>query len=446
VRTKDPDKRPGRLRLRGERGSMLVEVMVGAVVLAIAATAILSGIDGAQGAGGRNKAKSIQASLAQQDIERMRGLPLATLDGLSQTTTVNVGGVDYTVVSTTSWISDATGAVSCSDSRAQAEYLKLKSSVTSPATGTTPVSETGLLTPPASAAGGTTGNATVQLTDRNGNALANVGVSLSGASSRSATTNSLGCAVFGATTVGTYTISVTNYVTQESNGTATGTMQVYPGRGTLAPMQVDRPATARASFVRPTGQTNGPATATWDDVTVINANLTGGTKSFTGTKAQTLDAAGLYPFLDGVNVYAGDCPANNPASYSGQSNYFTTGRGFTSLTPNTTSTVTVQMPALRVPATNQAGGSWGLRATLVPVSTDGCGSAVTATYGRDTSVSGTHNADFIVPFGTYKVCVDNGTRYQVNNSVALTAAPPVANKAITSLQIPTTGNTGTCPR
>ena len=66
-----------------------------------------------------------------------------------------------------------------------------------------------------------------------------------------------------------------------------------------------------------------------DDITVLNANLTGGSKPFPGTSGNTLTASGLYPFLDGVAVYAGTCDANNPASYTGQSNYFSTsGRGF----------------------------------------------------------------------------------------------------------------------
>ena len=58
---------------------MLVEVMVGAVVLAIVTTALLNGIDGAQSQGTTNKARSTAAALAEQDQERLRALPVATL-------------------------------------------------------------------------------------------------------------------------------------------------------------------------------------------------------------------------------------------------------------------------------------------------------------------------------------------------------------------------------
>jgi hypothetical protein len=427
---------------------MLVEVMVGAVVLAIAATAILNGIDGAQSAGAKNKAKSVQASLAQQDIERMRGLPVSALNGLNQTQTINVAGVDYTVVSTTAWVSDAAGAVNCSAAGAQADYLKLKSSVTSQATGTAPVTETGLLTPSVGQSSTTTGNATVQLVNRNNVAISGATVALSGASTQSTTTNSAGCAVFGAIPIGTYTITVNGYVQTDSSPPATDSMQVFAGRGTFVPLQVDVPATVRASFVRPTGQTFGAATATWNEFTIMNASLLGGKVFTTGTKVQTFDGTGVYPYLDGVNVYAGDCASNDPSSYAGQSTYYQTGRGFTALTPNTTSTVTVQMPALRVPVTNAAGGSWRLRVTLTPVAGDNCGTTPVATYGLESTASSTttHNADFIVPFGTYRICADNGSRFKETASFALTAAPPVANKTATSMSIPSSGSAGTCPR
>ena len=58
---------------------MLIEVMVGALILAITTTAVLNGLDGAQKTGGRNKARSVAAALAEQDQERMRSMPVADL-------------------------------------------------------------------------------------------------------------------------------------------------------------------------------------------------------------------------------------------------------------------------------------------------------------------------------------------------------------------------------
>ncbi len=56
---------------------MLIEVMIGALILAITTTAVLNGLDGAQKTGGRNKARSVAAALAEQDQERMRSMPVA---------------------------------------------------------------------------------------------------------------------------------------------------------------------------------------------------------------------------------------------------------------------------------------------------------------------------------------------------------------------------------
>jgi Tfp pilus assembly protein PilV len=426
---------------------VLIEVMVGAVVLSIASIAILNGLDGAQSAGAKNKARSIQSTLAQQDIERMRSLPLNVLDALNQTRQVNVAGVDYTVVSRTDWVSDSGGPVNCSDTRAQAEYLKLSSAVSSPATGATPVTETGLLTPTVGQLSDTSGTATVQLVNRSNVPIAGVGVSLTGASSQSATTNALGCAVFGYIPSGTYSVTVTGYVTMESDHPATSAMQVYPGRASFKPMQVDRPATLRANFAKPALQTFGTTVARASAITVKNANLPGAAKVFTGSLGASLDAGELYPFLDGVGVYAGSCAKNDPSGYPGQDAYFqTSGRGSVALSPGQAlAAVTVEMPTLRVIVKRSNNGSFSRsRVIITPIVSDGCGSTAVYSF-QDNTNTATHNHDAVAPFGTYQVCADDNSRFVVIPSVALTAAPALANKSIIAT-VPTFGSSGTCPQ
>src|SRR5262245_54544296 len=150
----------------GERGSVLVEVMVGAIVLAITTAAVLSGIEGAQDTGRSNKNRSVASTLAQQDIERMRAKPITSLANYSEVRTVNVSGVDYTVNSNTDWVRDASGVVSCTDDSSQAEYLKVTSTVNSPKTITSPVKEATLLTPAPGAFGTNSGTAAIKITDR----------------------------------------------------------------------------------------------------------------------------------------------------------------------------------------------------------------------------------------------------------------------------------------
>lgn len=78
-----------------QQGSLLVEVMVGALVLGITTLAVLSGLDGAQDTGARNKARSEYSVLAQQDIERLRSKPITSLSNYNETPLVKVGTVDY---------------------------------------------------------------------------------------------------------------------------------------------------------------------------------------------------------------------------------------------------------------------------------------------------------------------------------------------------------------
>jgi Tfp pilus assembly protein PilV len=435
----------GRSRMRADRGSVLIEVMVGAMVLAIATVAILNGIDGAQSAGAKNKARSVQATLAQQDIERMRSMPVSTLDNFSQTRLVNVAGVDYTVVSRTDWVSDRAGTVACSDTRAQADYLKLTSSVTSPATRAAAVTETGLLTPTVGQLSNTSGTATVQLTDRDGMPLSGFAVTLTGTSSQSATANSLGCAVFGYIPSGTYTVRVGGLVTTDSSSPATSTIQVYPGRATFHSLQVDRPAVVRALFVPPTGQTN-TTSMVWDVITVKNASLIGGQKEFVRTagRSTSVDAPDLYPFLDGVGVYAGDCAANDPSLYA--PNYFNPSatRGFTLLSPGVQSNVNVEMPALRVTVyrSNLTTNFVSAQLKLTPLDS-GC--TATATASASFAGKRPHIFDVAVPFGRYTVCASTrtsgGSPRKVTSTQDLrTPVPATPNRSLTLTTGSTTGD------
>ena len=73
--------------LSSERGSFLVEVMVGAIVLAIVTFAVLDGMSGAADTGERNRQRSVASTLAQQDIERLRSFEITDLSNYRETRT-----------------------------------------------------------------------------------------------------------------------------------------------------------------------------------------------------------------------------------------------------------------------------------------------------------------------------------------------------------------------
>ncbi|HEX2070820.1 MAG TPA: carboxypeptidase-like regulatory domain-containing protein [Thermoleophilaceae bacterium] len=316
-------------RLAGEGGSIMIEVLVGTVLLALTTAAVLDGLDGAQKTGRMNKDRSTAATLAQQDLERLRSLPPTLLVNLTQTRAVTLGPVTYTVVSRAEAVRDASGLVSCTTDETDSEYLRLSSTVHAPASVDRPVTATSLLTPPVGALGDDTGTVAVKLTDRDGEPLPGVTVDLQGATSYSNTTNDVGCAVFAFVEAGNWTAEVDgDLVTWNGDTPATSQVAVAAGKTSLTQIELDDPASLRATFVTPSG-----APTQWRSISVTNAKLPNGYKPFAvGAASASKDAEGLFPFRDGYGVFAGDCEANNPALWD--SDYFeTSGYGFVALDP-----------------------------------------------------------------------------------------------------------------
>jgi Tfp pilus assembly protein PilV len=414
-------------RLAAESGSIMIEVLIGTVLLALTTAAVLDGLDGAQKTGLENRTRSSAATLAQQDIERMRSMPPAVLANLNQARTVTLANVPYTVVSRADWVRDASGLVSCTTDETDAEYIRLSSTVTAPASPDRPVTETSLLTPPPGSLDDDTGTAAVKLTDRDGNPWAGVTVDLDGPSSLSATTNDVGCAVFAFIEADEWTASVDgNLVTWNGESPAQSEVTVAAGKTSLTQIELDDPGSLRATFVTPSG-----VATQWSAISVANAKLPNGYKSFqTGAMATSKDAGSLFPFHDGYGAFAGTCEANNPAVWD--SDYFeTSGYGFVQLDPgDLLESVQVVVPqlALRV----RRSSTTSIDAAQVYIkqadSTYDCESVV-YNSGLVTFASTPHK-DFQIPlpFGRYQMCAATRTgttwRYRVTST---SSTPPHVN-------------------
>jgi type II secretory pathway pseudopilin PulG len=401
--------------LSSQQGSLLVEVMVGTLVLGITTLAVLTGLDGAQDSGARNKSRSEYSALAQQDIERLRSKPITALSNLNETRTVRLGSVDYTVTSETEWVRDASGVVSCTDDSSQAEYMKVTSTVTSPSdTQRSPTKETTLLTPAPGAFSATSGTAAVLLTDRDANPLPGVGVGLSGPASFSDTTNALGCAIFGYIPSGTYSAQVSSGVTWASQLPASGPVTVNAGRTSLTAIEVEEPASLRAHFKNPDG-TN----ALWSRITVAHAKLPAGFLNFPDDSAtspvSSIDAANLFPHHDGYGVYAGSCELNNPAVWD--SDYFQpAGSGYIELDPgDNLKSVDVLMPKLKMSVVKTTVVARPVRVTVTQIDAPECTEKLV-----DTTVASNTSAlveiSLSLPFGRYRVCVDDGVNRKTSSS------------------------------
>jgi hypothetical protein len=427
-----------RTRLAAERGAIMVEVMVGTVLLAMGTAAILNGIDGAQSTNRKNKARTVASTLAQQDQERLRSLPVTMLNGMDETRSVSVSGVNYSVRSRQEWVDDANGTLSCTNETSQAQYMKVSSTVTAPSTPNKPVTETSLITPPVGAFGTNVGTAAVKLTNRSGQPLANQTVQMVGPSTLSETTNEFGCAIFGQVASGAWTVRVSNGLVGWSGATpAESPMTVAPNKMNLSQLELDTPASLRATL-----QTNSGTAANWKVVSAANAKMPQGFKSspVANPHKQVHDIGSLFPFLDGYAVFAGDCAANNPAIWN--PNYFqTSGKGSVVLNPgDANKAVTVEMPTLTVTVVRGSPPTPQANRTVKIQQTDGTYNC-TAHLGITWTTNSSGQVSMQLPFGNYRVCSHDGNPRRGFSNVALTS-PTGASVTVT---IPTSGSSGSCP-
>jgi Tfp pilus assembly protein PilV len=425
-----------RARVREESGWLIMEIMMGALVLIVGGIAIYNGVDGASKTSGLNRNRSVAAYLAQQDQERMRAMDAAELsNGYTNTRTVNVDNVNYTVKSAASSVNDSTGSVSCTNASSTAQYLKISSTVLDPAARNAPVVQDSLLSPKPD-----DGNAVVKIVDRGGTTgVQGVAVTLQQPPGDTISTDTNGCALFSFLDNFTnYSVSFAQptYVNVNGVNAITGPITVVPATVSVTQFQYDIAGTITASF---DSKVNGSSTATattGTEVTFADSHmtLTPATRLFpTGggsTFVSSINGTNLFPFLDQYSVYAGDCKFNDPNQW-GQPQTFAPILG-----PGQTKTVTVREPAINVKtqlnSTTTSGADVHIKQTDL-----GCSNSYTDT----STASGALNHP-PYPYGTYSVCVD----YNGGDSNTVSIPNTNANgTSTTTINVSTLSNNGNCP-
>lgn len=409
-----------RRRLRAESGFALIEVVVSAGLLMVVAGGVLAGIDGPAKISGRSEVRSQASAIAQQDQERMRGMPFTSLVGYTATTPVTVGGATYTRTSTAVWIRDNSDTDSCSTAAddTSGDYLRITSTVAAP--GVQPVALVSLLTPPPGVSV-TKGTLAVQIENQLDVAVVGQSVSITGPVNMTVSTNTAGCAVFGLVEKGTYNItfskpgwldpSSTNVVNRTTSVTAGSTTIVnhnYAPEGTIG-VSVDTKVGAAAV-------TTSPAQA----ITVENIGIPTGTLTFPapaspaqGSSSFTLK---VYPFPSGYGVWAGKCSAQKPP----------VGLQVTASpgpSPSPAVNVTVRQPAITVTA---ATGVPSYGTYTIPSGTHVVYTSVDAGCTEKRSQNTTGNAGVMaypgMPYGNWKLCADSAGAYGQKNQLSNLAA------------------------
>jgi Tfp pilus assembly protein PilV len=431
--------------LRGRQdGVVLLEVIFSTLVVAMTTAAVLKGVEGSLNTTVLNRERSVSAQLAEQDQERMRSYKATSLDGYSQTRTVAVRGINYTVASSTQWIFDSSGTKSCTSSTSQASYLKLMSTVT-PLKGK-PVTATSLLTPPNGTYSNDKGSLAVMVTDRTGAPRPNLTVNLTGNSvSQSDTTNSSGCANFYYLPVGNYTVTVaaSGLVDRSGSASPTVTAGVVGGQSTLTTVELDVPVTFNVSFDTKQG-TNAAVAARAQYVRLASSGLASpgflaqNLATFPTTN-NTFSYTSLYPFTSGYAYYGGDgggCDKNNPIvwvpSYTANTQ---------AVTPGATYNVTARLPAIWIKVQNAGVNIANADVKITPTDTN----CVSNTYPMQLTTATTATPPAALPnpgfpWGNYTVCADNSISVGTTNARKVTVAVANTNAAGTGTPVgaPTT--------
>lgn len=362
--------KPARFRawVAEETGSGLMEVLFSAVVVVVIGLATLGLLDASSKTAARSEAKGIGSSLAQQDQQRMRSMPVPALHNLAETQSVPVNGIDYQVKSQSDYVNEGGAPPACG----RADFIRLRTTVSAPAMANTrPVEIESLV----HARDSVRGCMTVAVTNARNQPVVGLRVrivsSLSGTNSFEERTNAEGKAIFGWVPASPYTISFPDPGWVDKDGASNPTINgsVKAGATASYPQTLDRPARIDATFA--TRYTKLPQTGTpgglgqWDDlgerVSVEHSKLQSGARRTPADGAPTPPTAiipvdSLFPFEEPYAIYSGSCnklpdpmvaslAALNPRNFA------------TSVVtlPSTTHPVKVFEPALDVRVTTGSG-------------------------------------------------------------------------------------------
>ena len=385
----------------GERGSMLVEVTISALLLAILAVGLFGAFDGAARVSVRNKERATSARLAQGDQERLRGLPITQISNLRESSPTVIGGVTYTVASRADWVADAAGNTTCAAGDARADYLKIQSTVTPTKAGAKPIVVESLLTPKVGTFGPGTGSLAVEVLNSDDGGVAGLPVTITGPATDSDATNDDGCAFFGYEPTGNYSItySAAGWVDYQGVTAVSETTSVSDGAVSTKSLRYDRAGSATVSF--DTSESGTVKPVSYDAVRLVHSNASRALD--TGTDAATVTMPGLFPFKDAYAAYAGECDQNNPASYAVTPANPLAG----AIIPRAANkAVTVRLPTMTIRVRRSGSSPATYLANHRVRFTSPCG-VTTGTPIRQAVTDANGYARVALPYGDWTVCSDN---------------------------------------
>jgi hypothetical protein len=444
---------PARARRKAasEEGFGLIEVVISAAVMVLVTLGILAALDSVSHTAGANQAKTVAATLAEKDLERMRGLRTSDLNNLAAlepaTQQVKVGNVTYTIVSKAQPVDDATGNdISCAIPSGKGEYLRITSTVTSPITGgaVKPVVMSSIVAPQPGQ-----GTLTALVKNAAGAPVKALPVQAVGPTPKTISTNDAGCAVFGDMEAGSYTLRLnqTGWVDPDGNQLVEKNATVSAGNLTTVEFVYDKAASFTVKAVTVVGgvQRDDQATGMY----VAHTGLASLYKNITAT-ATSYRFTGLFPFTTPYKVYAGSCTGNDPVKVVPTFYEAMWPGAVVQLTPGVDAgTFTALQPAFDVTVTYNSG------ATLPnsPYATVFAYPKAAGCAGTRVTLGSTNSAGKLqmtypgMPFGPYDICAQftrSSTAKTYKTSTTVTNAPTTSGTSWTAALQSATSTQASC--
>jgi hypothetical protein len=438
-----------RRRAAADEGVALMEVVISAAVLVLVVMGVLAAMDSVTSTAGANKARTVAATLAERDQERLRGMRTLDVDEMPlEPYVVPVAGVSYTVTSQAEWVQDASGeAVSCGTTSSQGSYMRITSTVTSPRAGgaVKPVVLSSIVAPQVGAT--SQGSLSVMVRDAAGNPVQGLNVTVVPAA-RTEVTSAAGCAVFGQLDAGNHTVNLNlgGWVDRNGSQAASQTASVTAGNLTTVEFAYDRAASINVEVK------DKPATALPDPaLTVLAAHtsLANGFRTFTASNqgamvppfpaatGSTFALTGLFPFPEGYTIFSGGCLGNDPSRHL--PDYFAGHPGRVVLGAGQIGgTITVYEPPTNIFVTRGSQSRSGVEVFAYPTD-PGCEGVRIPMGSTDAAGRLSYHG---LPYGSFTICATRNDRHRSGD---LTVDDEDGPHQQLTLPVPTNGSSGPCP-
>jgi type II secretory pathway pseudopilin PulG len=409
----------------------LLELVVAFTIFGILMLGIAHTMGTGLGLTRTNRHRSVAANLASQQMDTVRSTDFAAIS--NSTTSVDVDGIEYSVETRRQLVPKSSTNGPC-DGTADPAVLRVDVRVTwTDMNGIPPVESNTIITPPVGSYDPLTGHIGIKVFDRDADPVFNAPVTIAGQGTEY--TNTDGCAFFAFLPAGSYTVQLgtVGWVDRQSNATPSQVVGVTIGNTSNVQFDYDEEATFDVSFVSDLGYAP-PASL---DVTVYNPQLLpNGRKAIAGTGSPR-SVTGLFPFLEGFQMWAGRCADSDPEFFPGGSRGDTLDAVAGAVTPATVRLRDAEITVVDAGGVPIAGALVHIEhgepySMPAPPPDSVCASGTTYEAGT-TGATTPGRLDAALPYGTWTITVDG--RLPVGAWPVITLDPTGTGPVVTTVTV-----------